>query len=176
VTDLADWLAGIGLAKYAAAFAEQEIDFELLPLLTEPDVHDLGLPIGARHKLLDALAALRGEHAVRSEAVERRSEAERRQLTVMFVDLAQPTPLALRLDPEAMGDVLRACQDAVTGEISRLGYVAKLMGDGVLAYFGWPRARMRTMPRGQWRPPWQSLKPLPGWRARPARNWHAASA
>ena len=140
MTDLADWLAGIGLANYAATFAEQEIDFELLPLLTEGDVHDLGLPIGARRKLLAALAALRGEHAVRSEAAERRSEAERRQLTVMFVDLAQSTPLALRLDPETMGDVLRAFQDAVTGEISRLGYVAKLMGDGVLAYFGWPRA------------------------------------
>jgi len=48
--------------------------------------------------------------------------------------------LALRLDPEAMREVLRAFQDAVTGEIGRLGYVAKLMGDGVLAYFGWPRA------------------------------------
>jgi class 3 adenylate cyclase len=140
VTDLADWLAGIGLAEYAATFAEQEIDFELLPLLTEADVRELGLPIGARRKLLGALAALRSERAVRSEAAERRSEAERRQLTVMFVDLAQSTPLALRLDPEAMGDVLRAFQDAVTVEISRLGYVAKLMGDGVLAYFGWPRA------------------------------------
>jgi class 3 adenylate cyclase len=58
----------------------------------------------------------------------------------MFVDLANSTPLALRLDPEAMREVLRAFQDAVTGEIGRLGYVAKLMGDGVLAYFGWPRA------------------------------------
>jgi class 3 adenylate cyclase len=58
----------------------------------------------------------------------------------MFVDLANSTPLALRLDPEAMREVLRAFQEAVTGEIGRLGYVAKLMGDGVLAYFGWPRA------------------------------------
>ena len=46
----------------------------------------------------------------------------------MFVDLANSTPLALRLDPEAMREVLRAFQDAVTGEIGRLGYVAKLMG------------------------------------------------
>ena len=56
------------------------------------------------------------------------ARAERRQLTVMFVDLANSTPLALRLDPEAMREVLRAFQDAVTGEIGRLGYVAKLMG------------------------------------------------
>jgi class 3 adenylate cyclase len=58
----------------------------------------------------------------------------------MFVDLANSTPLALRLDPEAMRDVLRAFQNAVTAEIQRFGFVAKLMGDGVLAYFGWPRA------------------------------------
>jgi class 3 adenylate cyclase len=140
VADLAEWLAGLGLGKYAAAFAEQEIDFDLLPLLTEADVRELGLPIGPRRKLLEAIAALRGATPTRDDKPERPSEAERRQLTIMFVDLANSTPLALRLDPEAMREVLRAFQDAVTGEIGRLGYVAKLMGDGVLAYFGWPRA------------------------------------
>ena len=59
----------------------------------------------------------------------------------MFVDLADSTALATRLDPEAMRDVLRGYQNTVTGEITRVGgHVAKLMGDGVLAYFGWPRA------------------------------------
>ena len=67
--------------------------------------------------------------------------AERRQLTVMFVDLVGSTALAERLDPEEMGAVLRAYQNAVAGEIARLeGHVAKFMGDGVLAYFGWPVA------------------------------------
>jgi class 3 adenylate cyclase len=140
VADLAEWLAGLGLGKYAAAFVEQEIDFDLLPLLTEADVTELGLPIGPRRKLLEAIAALRGATPTRENTPERRGEAERRQLTIMFVDLANSTRLALRLDPEAMREVLRAFQDAVTGEIGRLGYVAKLMGDGVLAYFGWPRA------------------------------------
>ena len=140
MADLADWLAGLGLGKYAPAFAEQEIDFDLLPLLTEADVHELGLPIGPRRKLLDAIATLRGEHRQGSEKPRRQNEAERRQLTVMFVDMAESTPLALQLDPEAMRDVLHAFQNAVTGEIGRLGYVAKLMGDGVLAYFGWPHA------------------------------------
>jgi class 3 adenylate cyclase/tetratricopeptide (TPR) repeat protein len=69
------------------------------------------------------------------------SAAERRQLTVVFVDLVASTALSAQLDPEEMRDVLRAYQNAVTGEIARIeGHVAKLMGDGVLAYFGWPRA------------------------------------
>ena len=128
MADLGDWLNGLGLGKYAAAFAEQEIDFDLLPLLTEGDVRELSLPIGPRRKLLEAIAALHGATPTRDTKPEWRSQAERRQLTVMFVDLANSTPLALRLDPEAMREVLRAFQDAVTGEIGRLGYVAKLMG------------------------------------------------
>src|SRR5690349_8986255 len=129
MTDLDDWLTSIGLAKYAPAFADQEIDFELLPHLSEADVRELGLPIGPRRRLLDALAGLRGEAETPAHGFER-SEAERRQLTIMFVDLAQSTRLALRLDPEEMRDVLRAFRDAVTGEIAQFGFVAKLMGDG----------------------------------------------
>ena len=62
MADLGDWLNGLGLGKYAAAFAEQEIDFDLLPLLTEGDVRELGLPIGPRRKLLEAIAALQARH------------------------------------------------------------------------------------------------------------------
>jgi predicted ATPase/class 3 adenylate cyclase len=59
----------------------------------------------------------------------------------MFADLVGSTALSARLDPEDMSGMLRAYQNAVTAEIGRNGgYVAKLMGDGVLAYFGWPRA------------------------------------
>jgi class 3 adenylate cyclase len=59
----------------------------------------------------------------------------------MFVDLVGSTALSAQLDPEEMGDVLRAYQNAVAGEILRFeGHVAKFMGDGVLAYFGWPVA------------------------------------
>src|SRR5437764_5435575 len=136
MTDLSGWLATLGLQKYAALFAEHEIDFDLLRLLTEEDVRELGLPIGTRRKVLSALRELRD-----GSSVERRDNAERRQLTVMFVDLVESTALSTRLDPEAMREVLRAYQNAVAGEIGRLGgHVAKLMGDGVLAYFGWPRA------------------------------------
>ena len=111
-----------------------------MPDLTEEDVREIGLPIGPRRKLLAAIAALRGGIPSRGDKRNPRNEAERRQLTIMFVDLANSTPLALRHDPEVMRDLLRAFQNAVTGEVGRLGYVAKLMGDGVLGYFGWPRA------------------------------------
>src|SRR3982751_1970604 len=68
-------------------------------------------------------------------------QAERRQLTVAFIDLVGSTALSGRLDPEEMRAVLLAYQNTVAGEIARYGgHVAKLMGDGVLAYFGWPRA------------------------------------
>jgi class 3 adenylate cyclase len=59
----------------------------------------------------------------------------------MFCDLVGSTALSSHLDPEDMREVLRSYQNTVTGEIARVnGHVAKLMGDGVLAYFGWPRA------------------------------------
>ena len=140
MADLFEWLANLGLEKYSDVFVKQEIEYEHLPLLTDGDVRDLGLPIGPRRKLLDAIEALRDVPTPKHDRLTRPSEAERRQLTIMFVDLADSTPMALRLDPEAMSDVLRAFQSAVASEIGRLGFVAKLMGDGVLAYFGWPRA------------------------------------
>jgi len=68
-------------------------------------------------------------------------EAERRQLTIMFCDLVGSTPLATRLDPEDLRDVIGAYHRAVAEVIGSLdGFVAKYMGDGVLAYFGYPRA------------------------------------
>jgi class 3 adenylate cyclase/tetratricopeptide (TPR) repeat protein len=67
--------------------------------------------------------------------------AERRQLTVMFCDLVGSTALARKLDPEDLRDVTRAYQDACTAALERFdGFVARYMGDGVLTYFGYPRA------------------------------------
>ena len=141
--DLFRWLAGFGLEKYAPLLSAHEIDMAALGLLTESDVRDLGLPIGSRRKLLTALSTLGG--AVRAPEPD---NAERRQVTVMFVDLVGSTVLARRLDPEAMREILRDYQSIVAGEINRFGgYVAKLMGDGVLAYFGWPRAHENSVER-----------------------------
>jgi class 3 adenylate cyclase len=67
--------------------------------------------------------------------------AERRQLTVMFCDLVGSTALSVRFDPEELREEIRAYQNAVSGVVARYdGFVAKFMGDGVLAYFGYPRA------------------------------------
>jgi class 3 adenylate cyclase/predicted ATPase len=85
-------------------------------------------------------AGATAEAASPPPAMPKRS-AERRQLTVLFCDLVGSTALSGRLDPEVMGEVLRAYQNAVAGEVARFeGHVAKFMGDGVLAYFGWPQA------------------------------------
>ncbi|WFU20255.1 adenylate/guanylate cyclase domain-containing protein [Bradyrhizobium sp. CB3481] len=146
--DVAAWLCGLGLGQYEQAFRENDIDAEVLMDLTAEDLIGLGIAsIGHRRKLLAAIAALRATSpaTAASAAVSEKAwlapEAERRQLTVMFVDLVDSTALAARLDPEEMADVLRTYQNAVAGAIARFeGHVAKYMGDGVLAYFGYPRA------------------------------------
>jgi len=150
--DIARWLSSLGLGRYTATFAENEITPEALSYLSDADLKELGLPMGPRKLLLAAIAELgtpdtRGPNtSARLEATPDgtsapRPEAARRQLTVMFVDLVGSTALSGQLDPEEMGEVIRRYQNAVTGEITRLdGHVAKFMGDGVLAYFGWPRA------------------------------------
>jgi class 3 adenylate cyclase/predicted ATPase len=140
--DVAAWLADLGLDQYAAAFAENGVDQGVLPRLTAEDLKEIGVAaVGHRRKLLDAIEALQASGASAPATAPRARDAERRQLTVMFIDLVGSTALAARLDPEAMREVLHAYQNAVTGEVLRFdGHVAKLMGDGVLAYFGWPAA------------------------------------
>ena len=151
--DVGAWLRGLGLGQYEQAFRDNDVDAEVLPELTADDLERLGVAsLGHRRKLLAAIAALPAGHPPpcprrqpnrRSTPARpaRATEAERRQLTVMFVDLVGSTALSGRLDPEEMREVLRAYQDAVAGEVARFeGHVAKFMGDGVLAYFGWPRA------------------------------------
>jgi class 3 adenylate cyclase len=146
--EIGDWLRQLGLERYEQAFCDNAIDLEVLPELTDADLEQLGLLLGHRRKLQKATAELRAgapgapaslaEGAVASPPA---LEAERRQLTVLFRDLVGSTELSARLDPEDMREVIRAYQNAVAGEITRFeGHVAKFMGDGVLAYFGWPRA------------------------------------
>ena len=145
--DIGEWLDGLGLGKYADVFVEHEVDLEVLPELTEPDLEKIGIPLGPRKKLLKAMAALSVDLDEHPEATDTSPspltapEAERRQLTVMFCDLVGSTALSRQLDPEDLRDVMRRYQDAVAGSVSRYGgHVAKYLGDGVLAYFGWPQA------------------------------------
>jgi class 3 adenylate cyclase/predicted ATPase len=141
MTDLDRWLADLGLEQFVGLFRDNLIDDDVLPSLTDADLKELGLPLGARKKILKAIAAAALPDTGVMAAPRPTGPAERRQLTVMFVDLVGSTQLAGRIDPEEMGAVLRAYQNTVAGEIARFeGHVAKFMGDGVLAYFGWPRA------------------------------------
>jgi class 3 adenylate cyclase/predicted ATPase len=136
--DIADWLKGLGLERYTGAFRDAEIEADVLSDLTEADLESLGLPLGPRRRILKAAAALAAHPPPAPPPAD---AAERRQLTVMFCDLVGSTALSARLDPEDMRKVIRAYQDAVSGVVARYdGFVAKFMGDGVLAYFGFPRA------------------------------------
>jgi class 3 adenylate cyclase/tetratricopeptide (TPR) repeat protein len=142
--DVAGWLRELGLEHYAQAFLDNDIAPAVLPELTDQDLKGLGVSLGHRRLLLKAIKELSDGPAgpiFAAPEPAQRSEAERRQLTVMFVDLVGSTTLSAQLDPEDMREVIRAYQNAVAGEIARFdGHVAKFMGDGVLAYFGWPRA------------------------------------
>jgi class 3 adenylate cyclase len=135
------WLQGLGLERYVPAFRDNEIDWEVLPKLTSDDLREIGVAaIGHRRKLLDAIAVLADERPTPS-AVATSSEAERRQLTVMFCDLVGSTALSARLDPEDLRELYTAYHRAVADLVGSFdGFVAKYMGDGVLVYFGYPAA------------------------------------
>ena len=144
--DVSTWLRDLGLENYVQAFQAHDIDAEVLPRLTAEDLIGLGITsIGHRRKLLEAISAL-DSGKVRSAAeplaaAMRPLEAERRQLTVLFCDLVGSTELSGRLDPEDLREVMRAYQVACADVVCRFeGHVARFLGDGVLAYFGWPRA------------------------------------
>lgn len=145
-TSIEAWLRSLDLGRYEAAFRDHSIGPDILPDLTGDDLEKLGVTLGDRKRLLKAVAGLHvTETAARppspSSGRSSTDAAERRQLTVMFCDLAGSTALSKRLDPEDMREIIRAYQDACSGAIARYdGFVAKFMGDGILAYFGFPRA------------------------------------
>jgi class 3 adenylate cyclase/predicted ATPase len=136
------WLRGLGLERYEAAFRDNEIDWEALPKLTAEDLKDLGVVLGShRRTLLDAIAALHGRTDGAAERASPVPAAERRQLTVMFCDLVGSTELSSRLDPEDLREVIAVYHRAVAEVVAQFdGFIAKYMGDGVLVYFGYPRA------------------------------------
>ncbi|MFY0310216.1 adenylate/guanylate cyclase domain-containing protein [Leisingera sp. D0M16] len=163
------WLNSLGLGQYADAFAENDVDARVLPLLTNDDLKELGVSLGHRRIILTAVQKLAsgqpfsrsiqpagqpaGENGQGPAAQVPQSEvpaarktvpagiAERRHLTVLFADLVGSTELTNRFDPEDMRGLLQDYQDAVAGAVSRYGgYVAKYLGDGLLVFFGWPTA------------------------------------
>ena len=159
--DIDGWLRGIGLAQYAEMFRANDIDIELLGRLTNDDLKDIGVvSLGHRKKLLEAIADLGSAPAAApapppvmpapipatvapppiSAAVE--AAGERRYLTVMFCDLVGSTSISARLDAEEWRDLVGAYLDAASAAVTEMGgHVAKKLGDGLMALFGYPVAQ-----------------------------------
>jgi class 3 adenylate cyclase/tetratricopeptide (TPR) repeat protein len=155
--DVANWLRQIGLAQYSAGFARHDISPDILRHLTDDDLRGIGISlIGHRRRLLAAIAALRTDDASNDDCISlpmhhdaepsdrpvaTDSWAERRQITVLFCDIVDSTPLAMSLDPEEMRELLDTYQTKVTAAVAATGgYVARVVGDALLVYFGWPNA------------------------------------
>jgi class 3 adenylate cyclase len=145
VSTIAEWLASLGMSEYSERFAEERIEVDVLSELTDRDLERLGISLGHRRRMLRAIrergaAAPATPRAVAlSPALQ--GSAERRQLTVVFCDLVGSTALSGELDPEDLRAVVGAYNRCCTELIERNGgFVAKYMGDAVLAYFGYPRA------------------------------------
>ncbi|MCK1757066.1 AAA family ATPase [Bradyrhizobium sp. 137] len=153
-TDLAEWLARHGLGEYAQAFAENNIEYSVLPDLTENDLKQIGVSsLGHRKKLLRAIEALTASGqlggatlvgsrvAAASPSVAQHREPEFRQITVLFSDLVASTQLSEKLDPEDLQKLIDAYREECSTAIGRYGgEVARYFGDGVMAFFGWPSA------------------------------------
>lgn len=147
------WLRSLGLGHHAPAFTENDIDGEILPLLTDEDLASLGL-IAAddRRRLRDAIAALGTSPAGRlnigadpvqngPKPIASRLDAERRSLSVLYCSLAGATEMAARLSPGKMREIILDFHQGCTRWVAQYdGWAANFTDDGVLAYFGWPRA------------------------------------
>jgi class 3 adenylate cyclase/tetratricopeptide (TPR) repeat protein len=148
------WLGELGLRRYAQAFLDQDIDAQSLPHLTEADLRELGISMGHRKILLAAIDLLPktrsqphtdppvlADDPHKTPVPDPGQPAERRFVTVLFCDMMGSTRLARQLDPEDMRQLLRDYQDRVAGAVARYGgHLAQYLGDGVMAFFGWPTA------------------------------------
>jgi hypothetical protein len=172
---IAEWLAKIGLERYTPAFIDNDIDVEVLHYLTDGDLEKTGVTLGHRRKLLAAIAELSGGAATpaqppsklnKQEAAGRREltptavarpppfasaevSGERRYLTVMFCDLVDSTGIAAKLDAEEWRDLVNAYLDDASAAVTEMGgHVAKKLGDGLMALFGYPLAH--TTQSSEW--------------------------
>ncbi len=127
---VAAWLEKVGLPQYLKSFSDHGIDFDILSEITDRDLASMGVVLGHRRKLLRSIAEL-DVPKPRLAAPKVDTGAERRQLTIMFCDLVGSTALSHRFDPEEMREILQAYRE---------GIVSRLVGDGILSYFGYPLA------------------------------------
>jgi hypothetical protein len=151
--NVAQWLNAIDLGQYEALFREHEIDANVLPDLVEADLEKIGVPLGHRKRLMRAIAALSAGGTPPSAAKPAfaqpspsrptsGAEAERRPIRVMFFDLAGSTSLAAKLDAEDSRNLVNAYLDEASRAVTALGgHVLKMLGDGLMTVFGYPRAQ-----------------------------------
>jgi class 3 adenylate cyclase len=136
------WLQNLGLTQYAQAFAENDIDFDILAGVTDADLKELGVgSLGHRKRLLAAIDELRSASSPNTSRFPDRASGERRQVTILFADLCGFTTLSRSLDPEEIGELVARFTAQVDGIV--VGYggtVDKHIGDAVMALFGAPRA------------------------------------
>jgi predicted ATPase/class 3 adenylate cyclase len=149
--DIGSWLRDLGFERYEPVFVENAIDSDVLPELTEADLEKLRIPLGDRKRLMKSIRGMLAESpgalttsgtgGVAQTVQPRGGAAERRHLTVMICDLVGSTALAARLDPEDVASVFDAYHAACTRIITAYdGFLGDFRGDGILAYFGYPRA------------------------------------
>jgi class 3 adenylate cyclase len=151
---ITDWLEKLDMSEYAQRFADERIDFSVLPDLTDQDLKDLGVVLGDRRKILRAIAELDATPATMTPTRKQSSTlsiaalqplspteeaSERRHVTVMFCDLVDSTGIAARLDPGEWHSLIRLFLDAASAAVTDLGgTVAKKLDNGLLAMFGYP--------------------------------------
>ena len=156
---IADWLEKLGMPEYGERFAENGIDLSVLPHLTDQDLKDMGVLLGHRRKMLAAIGALSSKPAAARApatgapiapaaipiaspiASATEADGERRYLTIMFCDLVDSTGIAARLDAEEWRDLVKAYLDDASAAVMEMGgHVARKIGDGLMALFGYPVA------------------------------------
>ena len=144
--NIQQWLERIGIGQYAQAFAENGVDMRALVHLTEQDLKDLGVLLGHRRIILSAAAELSHPDAETQEETEKvesspKSQAERRQVTILFADLSGYTALSTKIDAEEAHAILGRFFDRADAIIAdHGGTVDKHIGDSVMAVFGAPLA------------------------------------
>jgi class 3 adenylate cyclase/tetratricopeptide (TPR) repeat protein len=143
--EIGAWLRNLGLERYESAFREHAVDLDILADLTEDDLTQLGVALGDRKRLRRAIAHLSQPAVIRLATPAprpARDDAERRLVAVMFCDLVGSTKIAARLDAEDWRDLLGAYIDEAAEAVTRFGgHVLKVLGDGIMALFGYPAAQ-----------------------------------
>lgn len=149
MTEISNWLKSIGLEEYIDVFVSSRIDIDVLPDLTEANLEKLEIPLGDRMRLLNAIANMpqnieRAEESADTAEISAESppeRARRRQLTFVFADLVNSTAMSERLDPEEYRSVIQKVHEVYTRAIEQYhGWISQYQGDGIFAYFGYPRA------------------------------------